>query len=77
MDAPDEDAMEAHEEDGMQEYDDSFNDGLEAGQRIIDNELSTATRAKYRGVLRRFVEWLHNHHEAGLDDDGNPYLIDY
>lgn len=72
MEVAEEYGMEALEDDVMEEYDDSFNDGLEAGQRIIENELSLATRAKYRGVLRRFVDWLHNHYVAGLDDDGNP-----
>lgn len=77
MDEYEGDVVENGVEDGVEERDDSFNDGLEAGQRIIENELSMATRAKYRGVLRRFVAWLQDHYAAGLDVDGNHSFTCY
>ena len=48
----------------------AFVDGLEAGQRIVENELSVATRRKYRSILNRFMNWMTDNYPAGIGPDG-------
>ena len=59
------------EEDGLN---DAFVDGLEAGQRIVENELSIVTRRKYRSILNRFTNWMTDNYPAGIGPDGTVHL---
>ena len=66
--------MEVDYDEEQDPLNDAFVDGLEAGQRIVENELSLATRRKYRSILNRFTNWMTENYPAGLGPDGICYF---
>ena len=68
--------MEEDNDVGEVALNDAFVDGLEAGQRIVENELSVATRRKYRSILNRFMNWMTDNYRAGIGQDGKAYCTD-